>query len=351
MHSPNWHNRPVLVSEIGEFGLISLLSREFGIVYPPKRGATQGDLRVGLGDDAVVAARRDGSVILTTDTLVAGVHFLPERCSWADVGWKALAVNLSDVAAMGGTPHLALITLCLPPDFTVEDAVALYRGLHECATAYEVTLGGGDIVRSPVFSITVALSAWAVLPRLGEARLLTRDAARPGDVVAVSGTLGDSAAGVRLLQQGSKFSSKAEQRLRDAQMRPQPRVRLGRQAVEAGLRCGIDVSDGLVQDLGHVATASGVGIRVEAARVPTSDTLRQVFPAEALGLAISGGEDYELLVIGPRPAVEALMSDSKTPLTLIGEVYETDEPHVAVIDEAGREIPLQRGGWDHFTGP
>jgi thiamine-monophosphate kinase len=340
----------VLVSEIGEFGLISLLTREFGITYPPSRGATQGDLRVGLGDDAVVAARRDGSVILTTDTLVAGVHFLPERCAWGDVGWKALAVNLSDVAAMGGTPHLALITLCLPPDFAVEDAVALYRGLHECATAYDVTLGGGDVVRSPVFSVTVALSGWAVLPRLGEARLLTRDAARPGDVVAVSGTLGDSAAGVRLLQEGSKFASKAEQRLRDAQMRPQPRVSLGRQALEAGLRCGIDVSDGLVQDLGHVATASGVGIRVEVVRVPTSDALREVFPTEALGLAISGGDDYELLLIGPRPAVEALMSTSKTPLTLIGEVYETDEPHVAVIDETGREIPLQRGGWDHLAG-
>ena len=339
----------MLVSEIGEFGLISLLTREFGIVYPPSRGATQGDLRVGLGDDAVVAARRDGSVILTTDTLVAGVHFLPERCTWADVGWRALAVNLSDIAAMGGAPHLALITLCLPPDFAVEDAVALYRGLHECATAYEVTLGGGDIVRSPVFSITVALSGWALLPRLGEARLLTRDAARPGDVVAVSGTLGDSAAGIRLLHQGSKFGSKPEQRLHDAQVRPQPRVALGRQAVEAGLRCGIDVSDGLVQDLGHVATASGAGIRVDASRVPTSDALREVFPAEALGLAISGGEDYELLLIGPRPAVEALISASKTPLTLIGEVYETDEPHVAVVDEAGREIPLQRGGWDHFA--
>ena len=98
----------MLVSEIGEFGLISLLTREFGIAYPPARGVPQGGLRVGLGDDAVVAARRDGSLILTTDTLVAGVHFLPERSNGADVGWKALAVNLSDVAAMGGTPHLAL---------------------------------------------------------------------------------------------------------------------------------------------------------------------------------------------------------------------------------------------------
>jgi thiamine-monophosphate kinase len=124
---------------------------------------------------------------------------------------------------------------------------------------------------------------------------------------------------------------------------------LGREAVEAGLRCGIDVSDGLVQDLGHVATASEVGIRIDAVRVPTSDALREAFPAEALGLAISGGEDYELLLIGPRPAVEALMTASKTPMTLIGEVYESDTPRVAVVDETGREIPLPRGGWDHFA--
>jgi thiamine-monophosphate kinase len=345
------YNPGVLVSEIGEFGLIGLLTREFGIAYPPKRGTPQGGLRVGLGDDAVVTARRDGSLILTTDTLVAGVHFLPERSAWTDVGWKALAVNLSDIAAMGGAPHLALVTLCLPPDFEVDDALALYRGLHDCARAFGVTLGGGDIVRSPVFSVTVALSGWAHIPHLGEARVLTRDAARAGDVVAVSGTLGDSAGGVRLLQQGSKFRRKAEQRLRDAQQRPQPRVALGREAVEAGLRCGIDVSDGLVQDLGHVASASGAGIRVDAVRVPVSDALHGVFPDEALGLAISGGEDYELLLIGPRPAVEALIDASQTPLTEIGEVYAADTPHVAVIDEAGREIPLPRGGWDHFVSP
>jgi thiamine-monophosphate kinase len=252
---------------------------------------------------------------------------------------------------MGGTPHLALITLCLPPEFQVEDAVELYRGLHECAKAYGVTLGGGDIVRSPVFSVTVALTGWAQQPHLGEARVLTRDAARPGDVVAVSCALGDSAGGVRLLRGGSKFRKKAEQRLREAQMRPQPRVALGRAAVEGGLRCGIDVSDGLVQDLGHVATASGVGIRVDAARVPTSDALREVFPSEALGLAISGGEDYELILIGPRQAVESLLDASETRLTEIGEVYESDTPRVAVVDEAGREIPLPRGGWDHFAKP
>ncbi|HEX5370733.1 MAG TPA: thiamine-phosphate kinase, partial [Dehalococcoidia bacterium] len=312
------YNRGVLVSEIGEFGLIRLLAQEFGIEYPPVRGALPDDgLMVGLGDDAVVTARRDGSLIWTTDTMVAGVHFLPGQSPWRDTGWKALAVNLSDIAAMGGTPYLALVTLTLPPAFSVEDAVELYRGLHEAASAFDVTLGGGDIVRSPVFSITVALSGWAQTPRLGEAQVLTRGAARPGDVVAVSGTLGNSAGGVQLLTIGCEFKNEAEKYLRAAQQRPQPKVAMGQAAVRAGLRCGIDVSDGLVQDLGHVATASNVTILIDAVRVPTSDALRELFPAEALGLALNGGEDYELLVVGPRQAVDVLIETSETPVTMI----------------------------------
>ena len=140
------------VSEIGEFGLIHLLAQELGVEYPPKRGGlVPAGLIVGLGDDALVSARREGALIWTTDTLVAGVHFLPET-AWGDVGWKALAVNLSDVAAMGGAPHLALVTLMLPDDFRVEDAVALYRGLKEAADAFGVTIGGGDVVRAPVLA-------------------------------------------------------------------------------------------------------------------------------------------------------------------------------------------------------
>jgi thiamine-monophosphate kinase len=338
----------VLVSEIGEFGLIGLLAREFGLEYPPVRGATQPGMQVGLGDDAVVTNRHDGFLIWTTDTMVAGVHFLPDSATWHDVGWKALATNLSDIAAMGGRPYMALVTLCLPADFKVEDAVDLYRGLRECAEAFGVTLGGGDVVSAPVFSITIALSGWAEEAPDGSAAVLTRGAAQPGDVVAVSGTVGDALAGLLLAREGREFKTKAEQRLRLAMQRPQPRVSLGLEAVGAGLRCGTDVSDGLVQDLGHIAMASGVGIRIDAVRVPASDALHEVFPAEATGLAINGGDDYELLLIGPRAIVEALIDSSDTPLTEIGDVYKSETPRVAVVDETGREIPLARGGWDHF---
>jgi thiamine-monophosphate kinase len=341
----------VLVSEVGEFGLIQRLAREFGLEYPPSRGAGQPGLQVGLGDDAVVTDRHDGSLIWTTDTMVEGVHFLPGKCSWQDVGWKALATNLSDIAAMGGTPHMALVTLCLPSDFQVEDAVALYEGLHQCAKAFDVTLGGGDIVSAPVFSITIALSGWAETAPDGSAAVLTRDVAQPGDVVAASGSIGDAEAGLLLVRQGSDLNTPAARQLHEAMDRPEPRVQLGLEAVRAGLRCGIDVSDGLVQDLGHIATASGVGIRVDAVRIPSSEALREVFPGEAAGLAVTGGQDYELLLVGPRAVVESLIDSSATSLTEIGEVYKSDEPHVAVVDETGREIPLAHTGWDHFKRP
>jgi thiamine-monophosphate kinase len=317
---------------------------------------------VGLGDDAVVSQRHEGAVIWTTDTLVADVHFLPQRTAWRDTGWKALAVNLSDIAAMGGRPDLALVTLVLPADFCVEDALELYAGLKEAGNAYDVTIGGGDIVRGPVFNVTVALSGWALASRLGGIHVMTRDAARKGDVVAVSGTLGDAAAGVRLLAEGASFEGDTL-RLREAQERPQPRVTLGQEAVSVGVRCGMDVSDGLVQDLGHIAKASGVSIRIEAARVPTSAPLRRTFPSQAIGFALSGGEDYELLLVAPPPVIESLIPGSgaqaglsrrqrsrdDVPITIIGEVVDIDRAYVAVVDEAGREIPLPQGGWDHLT--
>ncbi len=336
------------VADLGEFGLIELLAHEFGVQYPPSPSQqARPGLIVDLGDDAAVSQPRDAAALWTTDTMVDGVHFDSQRSSWLDVGWRAMAVNVSDIAAMGGTPFIALVTLCLPADFLVDDAISFYRGLSEAAKAFDVTVVGGDIVRAPAFTVTVALSGWADAP-LGVPLLLRRNAAELGDIVAVSGTLGDSAAGLRLMQEGRYTNTEAERHLRIAHQRPQPRIELGRASVGAGLRCGIDISDGLMQDLGHVAHASNVGIRVDAARVPISEALKQVFPAQALGLALSGGEDYELALIGPRLLVESLLG-GPTLLTEIGEVVHYEVPRVAAVDATGTEIPLGPGGWDHFA--
>jgi thiamine-monophosphate kinase len=338
------------VADLGEFGLIELLTRQLGITYPPASGTPpRPGLLVDLGDDAVVTKRRDAATIWTTDTMVEGIHFLADRIAWQDIGWKSLAVNISDIAAMGGTPDLALVTLSLPPEFLVDDAIALYQGINEAAKAYNITLGGGDIVRSPVFAVTVALSGIAETPKLGETVTMTRSAARIGDVVAISGNVGDSAGGFRLIASASASNREAARYLRMAHARPEPRIALGKAAVEAGVRCAIDVSDGLLQDLGHLARASNAAIRIDANRVPVSDALNEVFAGQALGIALSGGEDYELILIAPRPIIEALIDRSEVPLTEIGEVvHHPDAPRVAVVDETGMEIPLGEQGWDHF---
>jgi thiamine-monophosphate kinase len=269
---------------------------------------------------------------------------LPGKTSWWNVGWKALAVNLSDMAAMGGMPVLALVTLYLPADFCVEDLQEVYRGLGVAATSYDVKIGGGDIVRAPVFSITVALSGWAVASPLRQPQIMTRSSARAGDLVAVTGTLGDSAAGLGLI----KDDDEASPYLRQRHEKPEPRLESARKALDAGIRCAIDISDGLVQDLGHVARASNVAIRLEAGRIPLSAELTQLLPGRALGLALTGGEDYELALIGPGLAIEPLLALTDPPITLIGEVIEAHEPHVGVIDERGQEIPLGNIGWDHL---
>jgi thiamine-monophosphate kinase len=348
------YNSRVKVSEVGEFGLIRLLTAEFGIDYPPAAGAwPRPGLLVDVGDDAVVTERQSAAMVWTTDTMVAGVHFLPDRTPWEATGWKALAVNVSDIAAMGARPHLALVTLCLPADFEVDDAVDLYRGLHACAFEYDVVLGGGDIVRAPVFSVTVALSGLAFTTDLGVPAALTRGAARPGDLVAVSGSPGESAAGLTLLQRengastgGDALPGAVSRKLIDSHERPRARVSLGRAALEAGVRCGMDVSDGLLQDLGHISRASGVTIRVDAGAVPLSPELATAFPQEALRLALTGGEDYELVLIGSRVALDRVIAASETPVAIIGEV-QAGEAAVRV-EGAGVAFDSGPGGWDHF---
>jgi thiamine-monophosphate kinase len=339
----------VKVSDVGEFRLIQLLARELGRDFPVLPGAMpRPGLAVDLGDDAAVGERRTGAAVWTTDTLVAGVHFLPDKTSWQATGWKALAVNASDIAAMGAVPDLALVTLALPTDFETDDAVTLYRGLQEAANAFGVLIAGGDIVRAPVFSVTVALSGWAYETELGQPVVMRRSDALPGDIIAISGFLGDAAAGLQLLQEGVVSGERATARLIDAQQRPQPRLAVGHEAIELGVRCAIDVSDGLLQDLGHVAQASGVSIRIEATRLPISSELEAVFPGRAAGMALTGGEDYELVLIGAQPIIERLLRSGEVPITEIGEVMAKPAGKVAVVDESGREIPYDLPGWDHL---
>jgi thiamine-monophosphate kinase len=324
------------VGEIGEFGLIEQLASIVGAEAPA-------DLIVGIGDDAAAWRVGDQVLLATTDTLVEGVHFLPEFSPWADVGWKALAVNVSDIAAMGGEPLFAMVTLALPVESEVSFADELYGGLMECAREYGVTVAGGDIARAPQICVTIALIGRAQM-REGEPLLMRRDGAKAGDVIAATGTLGDSAAGLWRLRKGAT----EEDALVRAHVRPLPRLAEAQEAARAGIECAIDVSDGLMQDLGHICEMSGLGAEIREESLPLSDDLRSAYPEDAMALACSGGEDYELIITGEEEAVERVGEEISAALTVIGRMTESAEHRPRLLDRAGKELPVALHGWDHL---
>lgn len=326
------------LSDIGEFALIERLA---GRIH----NVDAGEVIVGIGDDAAVWKSGGVYHMATTDTMVEGVHFSSGSSPWRDVGWKAMASNLSDIAAMGGwPPFFALVSLAMPPETDVEAAEALYEGLAECAREYGVTIVGGDTARAPQVSVAVAIIAGVKL-HAGKPRILRRDQAQPGDVIAVTGTLGDSAGGLRRLNEGVGANDPLTRR----HLHPQPRTNLGAEAAQRGILCGIDVSDGLLQDVGHICERSNVGAVLNAADIPLSDELRAAYPKNALQLACTGGEDYELVLVGRPPIIEKLARESTSVrLTVIGKIVSDPSHRVRVIGEGGADLRFDRTGWDAF---
>ncbi|MSQ10095.1 MAG: thiamine-phosphate kinase [Dehalococcoidia bacterium] len=332
----------VQLSQLGEFGLIARLRDLIGAPAAP--AVTNGPaLLAGIGDDCAVSQYGALTQFATTDTMVQGVHFDVVYAGWHDIGWKALAVNLSDIAAMGGVPDYALITLGLSADTEVEAIDDLYGGLLACAAEFPCALAGGDIVSAPAFFVTVALIGHAVSSVPYPNNALLRSAARPGDAVAVTGTVGLSAAGLALLKSGGEWQPAIT-----AHLRPIPRLATGRLALEAGVRCGMDVSDGLAGDLAKLCGASGVAAEVDLNRVPVHAELPSRFPDAWARLALTGGEDYELLLVAPPEVLDAVAERSAVPVTTLGRIVAGAPGHVTVWDAQGKAIDIG-GGWDHLA--
>ena len=326
------------VSQLGEFGLIQLLDK---LIH--RHGPGPADLLIDIGDDAAAWRTKDEVALATTDTLVENVHFLRRKSTWQDVGWKALAVNLSDIAAMGGIPTYALVTLGLPKDTQVATVEQLYEGMLEIAKAHNVAIVGGDIVGAPIVVVTVALMGRVPIGR----PILRRSTAQPGDLVAVTGYLGSSAAGLRIPQDPSDSDQATITLIRNAHLRPQPRVHEGQRLVECGVRTAIDLSDGLLSDLTHICEQSHLGARVWADRVPVHPLVAQALGTQATRMALAGGEDYELLFTAPSAVMEATIKGLGIPVTVVGEMV-AGPPQVTLLDSAGKIIEWQDGGWDHF---
>jgi len=331
------------VSELGEFGLIARLAEAFA-----RRGQPS-SLVIGIGDDTA-AWRASGVQLVTTDTLIEGTHFSLSHVSWRDIGWNALTVNVSDIAAMGGIPEQALLTLALPPQTEVADVDDLLAGMLEASNEYGTAIVGGDIVGCDTTMVTVTLIGQALVDDRGEPLLMTRSGAQAGDAIAVTGYLGDSAGGLRILLGESAGSTEAADYLKQAHLHHRPPLAVGQMAAQEGVRAAIDISDGLLQDLGHVCQASGLGAIVHAQEIPISPALQQAFPQDALALACGGGEDYQLLLATPREVIERVQDKADVPIAVIGEMMTDRQHRVRLLGEDGHELAPPPAGWDHLRG-
>jgi thiamine-monophosphate kinase len=309
-------------------------------------------VRVGIGDDCAVLEPTAGHHLLaTTDLLLEDVHFRRRYAEPADIGWKSMAVNLSDIAAMGGRPRWALVALACPPDTLLDEVEAFYEGARDLAGRHDLTIVGGDTTASP--------DGWLVnVTLLGEVvRPVLRSGAKVGDVVAVTGPLGRSAAGLAVLDLPSMPAGCPAAPLAAvtaAHLRPLPRVREGQWLGGTDdVTAMIDLSDGLATDLGHIAAESGVGCRAELARLPIDVETRDVaavLGTDALAWATGGGEDYELLLTCRADALERLTDGlahaTGTRLHAIGRV--TDGSGVTFVDARGLAVDVA-GGFEHFV--
>lgn len=319
----------------GEFELIA---RYFNRVTSSRR-----DVEKGIGDDcALLNVPEKRTLAISTDTLVEGVHFLRDIHP-ADLGYKALAVNLSDLAAMGADPAWLTLALTLP-DIDEDWIAAFSDSLFESLDYYDMQLIGGDTTRGPR---SITLGIHGLIPA---GKALKRSGARPGDWIFVTGTLGDSAAGLALLQHHVRIDDPAvHEALIKRHLRPMPRILQG-QALRNLASAAIDISDGLIADLGHILRASGCGARLNLDAMPFSSTLRDHFtPEQSLRWALSGGEDYELCFTVPeinRGALDVALGHLGVPYTCVGQM--TSESEGLVLLQQGDPVKLNLKGFDHF---
>jgi thiamine-monophosphate kinase len=330
----------VKVSELGEFGLIDRLEK---MIAAAKVDRFDDGLLIGIGDDCA-AWKCSGKIQLATvDSMVEGIHFTLDTATWREVGWKSLAINLSDIAAMGAVPRYALINLALPQDTEASGIFELYEAMIDLAKQTRTAIVGGNISGAPQVSITITV--------IGESlngNILKRSSARPGDFIAVTGWPGSAAGGLAMLMQKLKFRKEDAAWFRNAFLHPTPRLPEGQLLIKNGITTCIDTSDGVLSDLRHICEAAEVSARVNLAYVPVHELLKKYFPEKAVEMALSGGEDYELLFTGDAGIINKLKSQFKIPFHVIGEITAGEPGKIELRDASGKPVETKKTGWTHF---
>jgi thiamine-monophosphate kinase len=327
----------------GEFDFIKKTSR--GCVIRPD------SIIKAIGDDAAAfTVVPDRISLITTDLLVERIHFLRETISGFDLGYKSLAVNLSDIAAMGGEAREAFVSIAIPQNCPLEYIEAAYDGMKRLAAEFDVNILGGDTTSSKMDLVINV----AVLGTVAREELLTRDAARPGDIIFSTGYLGDSKAGLHLILNNIPADSEDLKALYKKHVLPEPHLREGRfLANRPGTHAAIDVSDGLSSDLGHIAEQSAVGATLYADMIPVSSSLQNFcgrFDFDPVDFALSGGEDYTLLCT--TAAENADVTAHKYEETFNRKLFQigkiTAARRLEIINTDGTSKPIIPAGWDHF---
>lgn len=336
------------ISEIGEFGLINRISKD--TVINPK------NILLGIGDDCAAYYTSSNKIVLATcDMLVENIHFTLSTCSPRQLGRKAMAVNISDIAAMGGIPRQVLFSLGASSDTSVEFIDQLADGMKEEAKLFEVNIVGGDTVRSPLGLVINITLIGEVEPDL----IVKRSTAKPGDLIMVTGELGGSAAGLILLLEEKKYSlvpSNIVEEVKSTHLSPVPRIKEGRFiAKNKFANSMIDISDGLASDLTRICEASAVGAKVYTSKIPILSAAKEVgrlIKKNPLDLALYGGEDYELLFTASPEKVDniikLLKKELETKVSVIGEIREEQEG-IKLENIQGKVIDLQPKGYNHFS--
>ena len=336
----------MLLRDAGEFGFIERISALVAQAGDDPR------VVLGIGDDAALLDLGGRELLaVTTDAMLEGRHFRLDWLRPGEIGWRAAAGALSDLAAMGADPAAVFCSVGLPPDWPVEDADALMEGIATSIGSTGAILAGGDLIASD--RVLIDIMAIGQVPRGGQ---LTRGGARCGQLLAVTGALGAPAAAVAMLNAGGREGLGEHGAVWRRFARPEPRIAAGRAIATSGLAsAAIDLSDGLVQDAGHIAERSNLRAVIEGERVPIADGCLEI--AEALGehalrWALSGGEDFELLIAvdeARADALRALPAINEIGLTVVGHLEEGEG--VVALDALGDEIALPSGGWNHFGSP
>jgi thiamine-monophosphate kinase len=300
---------------------------------------------IGIGDDAAWVESRSGSVLITSDLLIQDVHFKLQWTSLFALGHKAVAVNLSDIAAMGGKPAYLILALGIPGNFSSRQVSEFYRGIRSLCSKTGVVLVGGDTNVARSLIVSVCLIGHAIYSPV------RRSGAQMGNDIYVTGALGDSALGLKLLQSGRVGLNRGfAAYLVSRHRQPMPRVVVGEAIAREQLATAmIDVSDGLVQDLGHICDASGLGAQIWRDKLPLSVAYRAMMGKDGTRYALSGGEDYELLFCArrrDRTRLEHLSKRVKVPITRIGRCMAKEG--ITVLDSSGNVVSIPIKGYDHF---